>query len=167
MVHINKNSLRCSIVSKSAQWDPKMWGTATLRYKSRSETTGSQSILSSASPDTAQLFPAMVIPIYTPTNSSLYILTISPLSVIWVLNTFPSLFFPIFLMNRSSSRVAKFISLFHHSQYFMSHSWNLSIFLTLYSPILPNVLSLCFLPVRSMALQAYQLLRVSVGFCLQ
>ena len=161
--------MRSSIIFKTVQWDQKVWGTIALGYKSsRSETAESQGILSSALLDTAKLFPNMVIPVYTPINSSLYILNISPLSIICVLNTFLNLLFPIFLMTKSSSTVVKFINLFLDGQYFLYLVlWNLSVFLILYSPIYSSkhFMAVHF-TVRFMALYANQLLfRISMGFC--
>ena len=98
LIHINKR--RSSIIFKSVQWDQKVWGTTARGYKcSRSETAGSQGILSAALLDTDKVFPNMVMPIYTPTNSSLYILNTSPLSGICVLNTSPNLFFFFFFLS--------------------------------------------------------------------
>ena len=121
MIHINKSSLSFSTILKGYS-QIKRLEELLLWCKSRSETTGSQSILSSASLDTAQRFPTMVVLIYTPTNSSLSILNISPdIFVCYMCSKyFPQPIFPIFLVNRNASRVVKFVNLFLYGQYFMS-----------------------------------------------
>lgn len=61
----------------------------------------------------------MVTPVYSPINSSSYILNMSPLSITCVLSIFPNLLFLVFLVNKSSSTVVKFISLFLDGQHFL------------------------------------------------
>lgn len=111
----------------------------------------------------------MVVPIYTPTNISLYILNISSWSVICVLNIFPNLLCPVFLVNRSSSIVFRY---YYKDRNLSIFSFMVSILCVLFmkSLCIPNsspmysykrFIALLF-TVRSRALQAYQLFRISM-----
>ena len=116
----HKSFLRSSMIFESVKWDQKVWGTIALGYKSsRRKTARSQGILSSALLHNAKVFPNMVKPVYSPINSSSYILNMSPLSITCVLSIFPNLLFLVFLVNKSSSTVVKFISLFLDGQHFL------------------------------------------------